>query len=83
MCQLRVCYPLVVLGERVFDHGNDHVSMSNIEAARAATSHLIERGRRGIALLGSHPGEIVGSAALRERGFVGPSSAPVCPSTGT
>lgn len=68
--QLRVGYPLVVLGERVFDHGNDHVTMSNVEAARAATSHLIERGRRRIALLGSHPGEIVGSAALRERGYV-------------
>lgn len=55
----------MVLGERVFDHGNDHVTMSNVEAARAATSHLIERGRRRIALLGSHPGEIVGSEAGR------------------
>lgn len=68
--QLRVDYPLVVLGERVFDHGNDHVTMSNVEAARAATTHLIDLGRTRIALIGSHAGEVVGSAALRERGYV-------------
>lgn len=68
--QLRVEYPLVVLGERVFDHGNDHVTMSNVEAARAATTHLIDRGRTRIALVGSHAGEVVGSAALRQRGYM-------------
>ena len=68
--QLRVDYPLVVLGERVFDYGNDHVTMSNVEAARAATTHLIEQGRTRIALIGGHAGEVVGSAALRERGYV-------------
>lgn len=68
--QLLVEYPLVVLGERVFDHGNDHVTMSNVRAAAAATTHLLDIGRRRIALVGSHAGEVVGSAALRERGYV-------------
>lgn len=67
--QFRVSYPLVVLGESVFDHGNDHVTMSNVAAAKAATNHLISLGRRRIALIGSHKGETVGSAALRERGY--------------
>ena len=67
--QLSVSYPLVVLGERVFDHGQDHVTMSNVAAARAATEHLLGLGRRRIALVGAHPGEVIGSAGLRERGF--------------
>ncbi len=68
--QFRVQYPIVVLGERVFDHGNDHVTMSNVEAARAATEHLIGLGRRRIAVIGGHEGEQVGSAALRQSGYV-------------
>ena len=64
-----VDFPMVLLGERVFGSPNDHVTMNNVEAAAAATRHLIGRGNRRIALLGSHPGETVGSAALREQGF--------------
>ncbi len=64
-----VDFPMVLLGERVFGSPNDHVTMNNVEAAAAATRHLIERGNRRIALLGSHPGELVGSATLREQGF--------------
>ena len=41
----------------------------DVEAARAATTHLIERGRRRIAVVGVHPGEVVGSAALRVQGY--------------
>lgn len=65
----KVDFPVVLLGERVFGSTNDHITMSNVEAARAATHHLIERGRRRIAVVGAHPGEQVGSAALRERGY--------------
>lgn len=61
--------PLVLLGERIFNGPVDHVTMRNVEAARAATQHLLASGRRRIAVIGAHVGEIVGSAALRLRGY--------------
>ncbi len=64
-----VDYPLVLLGERIFGGPADHVTMSNVEAAYAATMHLVERGRRRIAVIGAHEGEAVGSAALRMQGY--------------
>ena len=67
--QLRVDYPLVLLGERIFDGPTDHVTMRNTDAARAATEFLVERGRRRIALVGAHEGEIIGSAGLRLAGY--------------
>lgn len=65
---LAVPYPLVLLGERIFDPSADHVTMRNVEAARAATEHLLASGRRRIAVLGAHEGEVIGSAGLRLRG---------------
>ena len=64
-----VRFPLVLLGERVFGSTNDHITMSNVEASKAATKHLLDTGHRRIAVIGTHPGEKVGSAALREQGF--------------
>jgi DNA-binding LacI/PurR family transcriptional regulator len=61
--------PLVLLGERIFSPAVDHVTMQNVQAARAATRYLLERGHRRIAVVGSHPGEVVGSAGLRLRGY--------------
>lgn len=61
--------PMVLLGERIFHSAHDHVTMRNTEAARAATEHLLRGGRRRIVALGSHPGEVVGSAGLRLRGY--------------
>lgn len=66
---LRVGYPLVLLGERIFSGPTDHVTMRNVDAARAATEHLISRGRRRIAIVGAHEGEVIGSAGLRLRGY--------------
>ena len=66
---LNVPYPLVLLGERIFGGPTDHVTMRNVEAARAATKHLIDTGRRHIAVIGAHEGEVVGSAALRMDGY--------------
>ena len=66
---LDVSYPLVLLGERIFGGPADHVTMRNVEAAKAATKHLIDAGRRRIAVLGVHDGELVGSAALRLQGY--------------
>ena len=62
--------PLVLLGERVFSSSVDHVTMRNVAAARAATEHLLARGRRRIAAVGVHPGEVIGTAGLRLRGYV-------------
>ncbi|WP_350347503.1 LacI family DNA-binding transcriptional regulator [Agromyces sp. G08B096] len=66
---LEVPYPMVLLGERIFDGPTDHVTMRNIEAARAATEYLLASGRRRIAVIGAHEGEVIGSAGLRLRGY--------------
>lgn len=66
---LDVSYPLVLLGERIFGGPTDHVTMRNVEAARAATEYLIAQGRTRIAVVGAHEGEVIGSAGLRLRGY--------------
>ncbi|HWH98643.1 MAG TPA: LacI family DNA-binding transcriptional regulator, partial [Pseudolysinimonas sp.] len=63
-----VDFPLVLLGERIFDGPVDHVTMENVDGARAATEHLLERGRQRIAVLGAHEGEVIGTAGLRLAG---------------
>jgi len=45
--------PVVLLGERVFGVGLDHASLANIDGTRAATAHLISRGARRVAAVGS------------------------------
>lgn len=66
---LDVSFPMVLLGERIFDGPTDHVTMRNVEAARAATEYLIAQGRRRIAVVGAHQGEVIGSAGLRLQGY--------------
>ncbi|QKJ18046.1 LacI family DNA-binding transcriptional regulator [Microbacterium hominis] len=66
---LEVDFPLVLLGERIFGGPVDHVTMRNIEAARAATEFLLGSGRQRVALIGAHPDEDLGSAALRLEGY--------------
>ncbi|WP_457964667.1 LacI family transcriptional regulator [Arthrobacter sp. D1-29] len=61
--------PIVLLGERIFGSGSDHVTMQNVTAARAATDHLLDIGRKRIAVVGAHQGEVIGSAGLRLRGY--------------
>ncbi|HET9872834.1 MAG TPA: substrate-binding domain-containing protein [Propionibacteriaceae bacterium] len=66
---LKVGYPVVILGERIFDGPVDHVAMPNVEAARAATEHLIERGCRRIVMAdGSLTGE-GDVSSLRLKGY--------------
>jgi len=65
----KVDYPMVMLGERVFGAPVDHVTMNNLEAARAATRHLAERGCRHIAVVGAHRADVMGSAKLRFDGY--------------
>src|SRR5699024_8910431 len=57
------------LGEHIFDGPTDHVTMRNVEAARAATEFLLNRGRRRIALIGAGEEERSGSAGLRFAGY--------------
>lgn len=66
---LKVDYPLVLLGERIFNGPTDHVTMENVEGAATAVRHLLSTGRRRVAVLGAHEGEEVGSAALRLQGY--------------
>jgi len=74
-----VDFPLVLLGEAVFDTAADHVTMGNVDAACAATTHLLEIGRTKVAAVGAHAGhahdagilrgEHVSAAALRLQGY--------------
>lgn len=61
--------PIVLLGERIFGSASDHVTMQNVTAARAATDHLLDLGKKRIAVVGAHQGEVIGSAGLRLRGY--------------
>lgn len=70
VAEFKVNYPLVLLGERVFNAEVDHVTMDNIEAAKAATNHLLAQGCKRIAVVGAHEGEVVGSAQLRTEGYI-------------
>lgn len=63
--------PLVLLGEKVDRGPVDHVAIDNVAAARSATAHLLDLGRRRIAAIGyqdpAHSAS--GVAALRRRGY--------------
>lgn len=62
--------PVVLLGERRLSGGFDHVMMDNVGGARLATSYLLERGARRIALIGGRDDDGVDSmATLRGRGY--------------
>ncbi|WP_413454274.1 LacI family DNA-binding transcriptional regulator [Georgenia phoenicis] len=68
---LHVSFPLVLLGERIFGGPTDHVTMHNTSAAEAAVAHLLEIGRRRIAVIGASDAdpEDTSSASLRVRGY--------------
>jgi len=62
--------PLVLLGERVFSPRVDHVTMRNVQAARAVVAYLLRRGRKRIALVGAHADDPDGPWALRTQGYL-------------
>lgn len=68
MDRLRVDHPVVILGDRIFGGPVDHVAMPNLDASRAATRHLIERGCRRIAILCGAVEE-VDTSSLRLTGY--------------
>ena len=49
VAELEGDYPLVVLGERIFNAPAPHVVMPNELGAQAATTHLLEAGCRTVA----------------------------------
>jgi DNA-binding LacI/PurR family transcriptional regulator len=61
--------PLVLLGERLGSHLADHVAIDNQAAAEAATRHLLERGRRRVAVIGAQPPPYGHSARQRLQGY--------------
>ncbi len=69
VAELDVDYPLVLIGERIFTDTVDHVATENVEGAKRATKYLLQTGCRRIAVVGVHPEEKVGSAALRFQGY--------------
>ena len=66
---LEVATPLVLLGEQIMNGPTDHVTMENINGAKAATEHLLSLGRRRLLALGAHPDRVHGSAGLRLTGY--------------
>lgn len=61
--------PLVLLGERLIDAPFDHVFIDNVAAAKTATQHLIELGRKRIAPIGISGGNSRGMPFFRMEGF--------------
>lgn len=66
----RVATPIVLLGERMTNRYHDHVQIDNVGAARLAVSHLIELGRRRIAVMPVPKDEKDAMSRLRYRGYV-------------
>src|SRR5690606_711269 len=68
--------PLVLLGERPADGVADHVVVDNVAAADLAVSHLLDLGRRRVAMVGGSADSSTGThrsegyaAALARRGL--------------
>jgi len=62
--------PTVLLGERVAEGtGTVHVGIDNVAAARSATAHLLDRGRRRVAAVGADATENLGPASRRLQGY--------------
>jgi DNA-binding LacI/PurR family transcriptional regulator len=68
---MRPGVPTVLLGERVFHSPFDHVTMANEAAAEAAVGHLLDIGRRRIAVLRSRLDDLdVSTGSLRMQGVL-------------
>jgi DNA-binding LacI/PurR family transcriptional regulator len=61
--------PVVLIGERGGIGLVDHIGIDDVAAAAAATSHLVESGRRRVAFIGAHPDESLRMAQLRLDGY--------------
>ncbi len=58
----------MLIGEHIFTDKVDHIAAEISKGAQPA-SYLLQTGCKRVAVVGVHPGEEVGSAALRFRGY--------------
>lgn len=68
LAKLQPSGALVLLGEKIFDGPADHVAADNVAAAKALTEHLIDTGRRRIAVIGVTGTALRGTPDLRLEG---------------
>ncbi|MFB4276652.1 LacI family DNA-binding transcriptional regulator [Nonomuraea sp. MTCD27] len=61
--------PIVLLGEHIFNGSFPHVAIDNVAAARDATAHLLDLGRRRVAAIGDQPYATGETAQLRTTGY--------------
>jgi DNA-binding LacI/PurR family transcriptional regulator len=69
LSQTRTDIPLVILGEGAAPLTIDRVMIDNVAAAREATAHLIELGRKRIAFAGHETGGLSRTSELRIMGY--------------
>jgi len=69
LAQSRIDIPLVVLGENAAPLTVDRIMIDNVEAARAATEHLLALGRRRIAFAGHEASRPTRTSKLRMAGY--------------
>jgi DNA-binding LacI/PurR family transcriptional regulator len=60
-------HPIVLLGERLA-HVVDHFAIDSVSAARTATRHLLDQGRRRVAVIGTGPA-VTNTGRLRLHGY--------------
>jgi DNA-binding LacI/PurR family transcriptional regulator len=65
----RSTIPMVLLGERIYAGPDDHVSIDNVAASVTAVRHLLDLGRRRVAVVGRQPQPSAQTARLREQGY--------------
>lgn len=61
--------PMVILGESVFGSPVDHIALPNEEGTYAATTHLIDRGCRRIAMVEGDDVDRLSVTSLRHAGY--------------
>jgi len=61
--------PVVLIGERTGMGLVDHIGIDDTAAAKEATTHLINTGRRRVAFIGADPSDSLRMAELRLRGY--------------
>lgn len=67
--ELDIDFPLVVIGERIVSDRFDYISTENVGGVKRATIYMYQSGCKHVAVLGTHRGEKVGSAAMRLQGY--------------
>lgn len=67
--EIRPQVPVVLMSERQMPEKFNHVRLDNVEGARMATAHLVERGARRVAMLGGSYNPEEDMAYLRRSGW--------------